>query len=98
MSIKEIGSFNPCYSGIGFRSIWFKLCQFTIRSFNPCYSGIGFRSERLYTIAIKICVSILVILELALEVQTLFDTMKGAVGFNPCYSGIGFRSRYKLVH
>ena len=37
-------SFNPCYSGIGFRS-FNRTRMATYRSgFNPCYSGIGFRS------------------------------------------------------
>ena len=40
----------------------------------------------------KTTVSILVILELALEVQGLVIRLQEGLSFNPCYSGIGFRS------
>ena len=85
--------FNPCYSGIGFRSMRIFTLHIKNYSFNPCYSGIGFRSmsnELEYIVkvlfqsllfwnwlqkgqlrlpySIECPVSILVILELALEV------------------------------
>ena len=84
--------FNPCYSGIGIRRLIFKSSKLSNHCFNPCYSGIGFRRARAFgSISGHSPVSILVILELALEANHNLRSNSVTLGFNPCYSGIGFR-------
>ena len=65
------GSFNPCYDGIGSRrEPKAKVKQKSFTRFNPCYDGIGSRRLLLETGQKEKClVSILVMMELAHEVQ-----------------------------
>ena len=67
--------FNPCYSGIGFRRRMVNYIVQALTCFNPCYSGIGFRRRAHLPRVVRVKVSILVILELALE---------GEVNSRPC--------------
>ena len=65
-------SFNPCYYGIGFRRNNTKGGLSMQTSFNPCYYGIGFRRNNNQDCGISgHSVSILVIMELALEVYSI---------------------------
>ena len=43
-------------------------------------------------VVVLVSVSILVIMELALEVVIPLKVFRRVLGFNPCYYGIGFRS------
>ena len=59
--------FNPCYYGIGFRSLGNSFTASSAGCFNPCYYGIGFRRVPIPSPTTTEKVSILVIMELALE-------------------------------
>ena len=95
----RILGFNPCYYGIGFRRVdQFLISQDIYRRFNPCYYGIGFRREEIAGyISAYLVVSILVIMELALEAERDHIARFKECSFNPCYYGIGFRRHTRHI-
>ena len=65
-------SFNPCYYGIRFRRGTIIFIALLFSGFNPCYYGIRFRSRKSTPgLSQAKAVSILVIMELALEALSL---------------------------
>ena len=66
--------------------------------FNPCYYGIRFRSRNLLSLVHRLKVSILVIMEFALEDLSHVKNLLKRRGFNPCYYGIRFRSPVEQIY
>ncbi len=62
-------SFNPCFSGCGSRSIKAIKTMEIIGGFNPCFSGCGSRRLVTYLLLRLSPVSILVLVDAALEVR-----------------------------
>ena len=61
-------SFNPCFNGTCFRTGSMKAVRNCPKCFNPCFNGTCFRTVvGYYSGAMQFYVSILVLMELALE-------------------------------
>ena len=92
LSLPSVKSgFNPCFRGSGSRRGTIVKRSGEILGFNPCFRGSGSRRFRSGSIGPSDGVSILVFVDLALEV-CIGDVLEVVyVRFNPCFRGSGSR-------
>ena|GEM_PF-4294330 len=99
MTIKQISitylGFNPCFNGSCSRILWKSPTHISRSSFNPCFNGSCSRiSYTKYFFPLYSVVSILVLMDLALELYFACIVCIVHGGFNPCFNGSCSRIKF----
>ena len=88
ISLPTSRRFNPCFTGCCSSTMLVAVSTLILCSFNPCFTGCCSSTTCWWRSPLSYCVvSILVLLDVALQQTSMFVMLLCAIRFNPCFTG-----------